>query len=64
VTQYWCLHCERAFSAEEPQAECPYDDCDGHAYDLERVSQDNTMFFPWPDHWPATLVDGERYPLY
>ena len=37
---YWCLHCERVWLAENVTEKngCPADDCDGHAYDLWKVT--------------------------
>lgn len=70
----WCLHCERAFRVpdgmrlddhvlwldEDHVCECPFKDCDGHAWDLwtweEFRRGDNSL--------PVVPTDGVEYPLY
>ncbi len=38
----WCLHCERVWVRDrvDERKGCPAPDCDGHSYDLWRVSGD------------------------
>lgn len=60
---FWCLHCETAFQAEEMPRACPTEGCDGSVLDFQEAAEDG-LLSPWPSHWPAELVAGERYPLY
>jgi len=62
----WCLHCERAYRAEEYREigdlqMCPYEDCDG-----------DTVLDAWPwkqvrganPSYPREPERGKVYPLY
>ena len=62
----WCLHCERAYAANEYRWDgrmrmCPYPDCEGDAvldqWDWARVRQENPIY-------PASPMRGIFYPLH
>lgn len=63
VKQYWCLHCQRVFSAPRKPDDCQTPGCSGHYFDLQEVAVEG-LLDPWPDHWPAQLEDGAFYALY
>ena len=63
---YWCMHCERAYRADEFRIDefglqmCPYEDCDG-----------STVLDAWPwsrlveiNGYPLVPVKGVEYPMY